>query len=255
MSTYPDLANKVALVTGASSGIGYFTALRLARDGVRLGIHYRSNRKVAEELVEEIRAAGGTAVALGADMLNTTAIEHLVAGVVSHLGPVDILVNNAGSLVERRKILELEESIWDEVLDLNLKSAFLASRAVARSMMERRSGVIINMSSIAARNGGGPGAIAYATAKGGLSTFTKALAREMAAYGVRVNAVAPGVISTPFHERHSTKEMLENFAKNTPLGRVGRSEEIAEAVAWLASSCSSYVVGETLEVNGGLLMD
>jgi 3-oxoacyl-[acyl-carrier protein] reductase len=152
------------------------------------------------------------------------------------------------------KILDVTEERWDEIMDLNLKSAVLCSQAVAGSMIERKSGSIVNIVSIAGRNGGGPGAGAYATAKGGLITFTKSLAKELAPYGVRVNAVSPGVIDTPFHEVFSTPEMIRNFVAAIPLGRVGTSMECAQVIAFLASNAASYVVGETIEVNGGQLM-
>jgi len=156
--------------------------------------------------------------------------------------------------LERMKILDVTEERWDEIMDLNLKSAVLCSQAVAGSMIERKSGNIVNIVSIAGRNGGGPGAGAYATAKGGLITFTKSLAKELAPHGVRVNAVSPGVIDTPFHEVFSTPEMIRNFVAGIPLGRVGTSMECAQVIAFLASNAASYVVGETIEVNGGQLM-
>jgi len=148
----------------------------------------------------------------------------------------------------------LTEERWDAVMDLNLKSAVICSQAVMASMMERRRGAIINVVSIAGRNGGGPGAGAYASAKGGLITFTKALAKELAPHGVRVNGVSPGVIDTPFHEVFSTPEMLRNFTAGIPLGRLGTAMECATAIAFLASDAASYIVGETVEVNGGQLM-
>jgi len=181
-------------------------------------------------------------------------VRMLVERTASEFGPVDILVNNAGSLVERLRILELTEERWDEVIDLNLKSAFLCSQAVAASMMTRRGGAIINVSSIAGRNGGALGSIHYSAAKGGLITFTKGLAKELAPYGVRVNAVSPGVIDTPFHETFSTPEAMKAFVNVIPLGRVGKSEEVARVITFLASEAGSYLVGETIEINGGMLM-
>ena len=139
-------------------------------------------------------------------------------------------------------------------MNLNLKSAFLLSQAVAGSMIEQKTGSIVNVSSIAGRNGGGPGALHYATAKGGLISFTKGLAKELAPYGVRVNAVAPGVIDTPYHERFTTPEMMQAFIKSIPVGRVGTSDEVAQAILFLASDAASYLCGETLEINGGQLM-
>lgn len=170
------------------------------------------------------------------------------------LGPIDILVNNAGSMIQRTPLLKIDEQVWDDVIDLNLKSALICSQAVAPSMIERKQGVIINIVSIAGRNGGGPGAGAYSTSKGALITLTKGLAKELAPHGVRVNGVSPGVIDTPFHEVFSTPEMMRNFTSAIPLGRVGTSPEVANVIAFLASDAASYVTGETIEVNGGQLM-
>jgi 3-oxoacyl-[acyl-carrier protein] reductase len=164
-------------------------------------------------------------------------------------------VNNAGSLVERLKILELTEARWDEVMNLNLKSAFLCSQAVAASMMERKTGAIINVSSIAGRNGGALGSIHYSTAKGGLITFTKGLAKELAAYNIRVNAVSPGVIDTYFHEQFSTPQMMEMYKRMIPLGRIGTPDEVAKVICFLASDAASFLAGETIEINGGMIMD
>jgi len=251
----PDLSGKVALVTGASSGIGRATAEALARCGARVAINYHQNAKGADEARRAIESGGGKAAVVQGDVRNAASVKALVARTIQELGPVDILVNNAGSLVERLKLLELTEARWNEVLDLNLKSAFLCSQAVAPSMMERKSGAIINVSSVAGRNGGALGSIHYSTAKGGLITFTKGLAKELAAYNVRVNAVSPGVIQTHFHEQFSTPEMMQAYCKVIPLGRVGTPMEVASVIAFLASDAASFLVGETIEINGGMLME
>jgi 3-oxoacyl-[acyl-carrier protein] reductase len=203
---------------------------------------------------DSIARASGRAIAVQADVCQNNEIRSLVKSAADELGPIDILVNNAGSLVERMKIHEITGEKWDGILNLNLKSAVLCSQAVAASMTERRTGAIVNVVSIAGRNGGGPGAGAYAAAKAGLIAFTKSLARELAPHGVRVNAVSPGVIDTPFHEVFSTPEMMRNFKTIIPLGRVGAPVECATAIAFLASEAASFVVGETIEVNGGQLM-
>jgi 3-oxoacyl-[acyl-carrier protein] reductase len=254
MKNYMDLTGKIALITGASSGIGAATARVFADLGAKVAIGYHGNRNGADEVREGIEKAGGTAIAIRADVRRSEEIRMLIGTVTKELGPIDILVNNAGSLVERQRILELTEERWNEIIGLNLTSAMLCSQAVAASMIERKSGAIINIVSIAGRNGGGPGAGAYATAKGGLITFTKSLARELAPHGVRVNAVSPGVIATPFHEVFSTPEMIKNFVAGIPMGRTGTSEECATVIAFLASGAAAYVAGETVEVNGAQLM-
>ena len=254
MATYPDLAGKVALVTGASSGIGAATAHLLAAQGARVAVGYFRNQEGAVKVLDSIAAAGGTAVAAVGDFRKTSEIHAVVGQVVKEFGPIDILVNNAGSLVKRQPIRDVSEEMWDDIIALNLKSAVFASKAVAPSMIERRTGAIVNVVSIAGHNGGGPGAGTYATAKAGLTSFTKSLAKELAPHGIRVNAISPGVIDTPFHEMFSTPEMIAGFVKTIPLGRVGTAEECAQVIAFLVSDAASYVVGETIEINGGQLM-
>jgi 3-oxoacyl-[acyl-carrier protein] reductase len=249
-----DLTGKVALITGASSGIGAATAAVFADLGAKVAIGYHNNRKGGEEVRDSIANAGGQAIAIQADVRQQAGITALMSGATERFGPIDILVNNAGSLVERMKILEITAEKWDNIMNLNLKSAMLCSQAVAPSMMERKRGAIVNVVSIAGRNGGGPGAGAYATAKGGLIAYTKSMAKEMAPFGVRVNAISPGVIATPFHEVFSTPEAIRNFVAGIPMGRTGQSIECATVIAFLASEASSYMAGETVEVNGGQLM-
>lgn len=255
MSDSFDLKGKVALVTGASSGIGRAAAEALAANGARVAINFHRNEAGAEASRAEIVGQGGSAIIVQADVTLASDVESMIAQTVADLGPVDILVNNAGSLIERLKILELTEARWDEVIDLNLKSAFLCSKAVAGSMMERKTGAIINVSSIAGRNGGALGSIHYSAAKGGLITFTKGLAKELAPFGVRVNAISPGVVDTPYHEQFSSPEMMKTYAGMIPLGRVGRPAEVGKVICFLASEAASYLVGETIEINGGMFMD
>jgi 3-oxoacyl-[acyl-carrier protein] reductase len=251
---YLELTGKVALVTGASSGIGAATAQVLASLGARVAIGYYANKKGAANARETVVAAGGEAVVVKADVRRPDQCRAMVGRVSDELGAIDILVNNAGSLVKRRPLCEVTEREWDEIMDLNLKSAMVCCQAVAPAMIQRKGGAIVNVVSIAGRSGGGPGAGAYSTAKGGLITFTKALAKELAPQGVRVNAVSPGVIDTPFHEEFSTPEMIQSIVKTIALGRVGTAFECAKVIAFLVSEAASYVVGETIEVNGGQLM-
>src|SRR5688572_10216059 len=255
MENLLDLTGKVALITGASSGIGRATAELLAECGAAVAINYRQNEEGAEKARAAIEAKGGRAMAIQADVTRAADVRQLVSRAAQQLGPIDILVNNAGSLVERLKLMELTEERWDYVMDLNLNSAFLCAQAVAPSMMERKDGAIINVSSIAGRNGGALGSIHYSTAKGGLITFTKGLAKELAPHNVRVNAVSPGVIQTHFHEQFSTPEMMQAYCKNIPLGRVGTPAEVAGVIAFLASDAAAFLVGETIEINGGMLME
>jgi 3-oxoacyl-[acyl-carrier protein] reductase len=254
MQNLIDLTGKVALVTGASSGIGRATAELLAECGAAVAINYHQNQEGAETACAAIAGKGGRAVALKADVTRATDVRQLVDRAAQELGAINILVNNAGSLVERLKLLELTEERWDYVMDLNLKSAFLCAQAVAPSMMERKEGAIINVSSIAGRNGGALGSIHYSTAKGGLITFTKGLAKELASYGIRVNAVSPGVVDTAFHETFTAPEVMKSYVAAIPLGRVGTPSEVAQVIAFLASDAAKFLAGETIEVNGGMMM-
>jgi 3-oxoacyl-[acyl-carrier protein] reductase len=254
MLNYMDLTGQVALVTGASSGIGAATALVLADLGAAVALGCHSNQEGAARVAEEIQGAGGKAVVLQGDVRKSDQARGLVTRAAEALGAIDILVNNAGSLVRRMPLAQVTEEGWAEVMDVNLTSAMVCAQAAAPDMIARQRGAIVNIVSIAGRNGGGPGAGPYSAAKGALIAYTKSLAKELAPHGVRVNAVSPGVIDTPFHQVFSTPESIRNFVKGIPLGRVGTSRECAMAIAFLASDAASYIVGETLEVNGGQLM-
>lgn len=271
MDNFFDFTGKVVLVTGASSGIGRATAELFGRCGASVALTYHKNGAGAEEAVNTISAysttttgaGSGTAVgtataramAIQVDVTKDGEISRMVREVEEGLGPIDILVNNAGSLVERLKTLELTESRWDEVMNLNATSAFFAAKAVIPKMLEKGAGVIINVTSIAGRNGGAPGSIHYSSAKAALLTMTKGLAKEFARDGIRVNAVSPGVIDTPYHETFTTAEVMQNLRNTIPMGREGQPSEVASVIAFLASDAASYLCGETIEINGGLLMD
>jgi 3-oxoacyl-[acyl-carrier protein] reductase len=252
MQNFFDFTGKVVLVTGASSGIGRATAEFFGRCGASVAITYNKNKAGADAAVAAI---AGPTIAIKANVTQNSAIEQMVREVESKFGPVDILVNNAGSLIERLRTLEMTEQRWDEVVDLNAKSAFFAAQAVIPKMLEKGSGVIVNVTSIAARNGGALGSIHYSSAKAAILTMTKGLAKEFATQGIRVNAVSPGVIDTPYHETFTTPEVMDILRKAIPMGREGRPEEVASVIAFLASDAASYLCGETIEVNGGLLMD
>lgn len=249
------LEGQVALITGASSGIGRATAEAMAREGARVAVNYHKNRAGAEAAVAAITKAGGEAMAVPADVTSGAEVRSMVDAARNQWGRIDVLVNNAGDLIARRTLADMTEEYWDQVMALNLKSVFLCTQAVWQEMAARQTGSIINMTSISGRNGGGPGAAAYAAAKGGLITYTKGLAKELAPHGVRVNGIAPGVISTPYHERYSPPQLFQKYISTVPMARPGTSEEVAAVVVFLASSAARYITGETIEVNGGMWMD
>jgi 3-oxoacyl-[acyl-carrier protein] reductase len=244
-----EFAGLTALVTGASNGIGAETAVGLARDGARVLVHYNQAADQARAVLER---AGGRGEIIQADLSRREGVHSLIERIRGQ--QVDILVNNAGSLVKRSRVLEFTEELWDEVMMLNLTSAFLLSQAVLRGMAERKRGVIVNVSSVAAKNGGGLGAMAYATAKAAISTMTKGLAKEFASHGVRCNTVSPGTIDTNYHRTFSTAQMLQAVSDATPVGRLGTSGEVADAILFLCSDESRFIHGQSIEVNGGFLM-
>lgn len=255
MQNYFDFSGKVVLVTGASSGIGRATAELFGEFGANVAITYLHNEKGANEVVAKIIENGGKAIAIQADFTSNSAVKTTVEKVEAELGTVDILVNNAGSLVERLRTAELTEERWDEVYALNVKSAFFVVQAVVPKMLEKNSGAVINVTSIAGRNGGALGSIHYSSAKAAMLVMTKGLAKEFGSQGIQINSVSPGVIDTPYHETFSTPEAMKSFANMIPIGRVGKSAEVASVIAFLASPAASYLCGETIEINGGMLMD
>jgi 3-oxoacyl-[acyl-carrier protein] reductase len=252
---FPDLAGKSVLITGASTGIGAAAARAFARVGCRVAIHYHASLNRAEEVAADVRFAGSEAFLVGGDLRSSGKAREVVDEAAAHYGGLDILVNNAGGLVKRVPIAEIDDAFYDAVMNLNVRSVVAACSAAVPHMRRGGSGNIINVTSIAARVGGGPGAAMYASSKGFVSTFTHGLAREVVKDNIRVNAVSPGVIATPFHERYSTPAMLESFKGQIPMNRLGTAEECAGAFLYLASDAmSGYVTGQIIEVNGGQLM-
>jgi 3-oxoacyl-[acyl-carrier protein] reductase len=249
------LKDQVALITGASSGIGRATAIAMAREGARVGVNYLKNQAGADQTVAEIREGGGDAEAIRADVTYPEQVAALMDAMRKRWGRIDILVNNAGDLLARRTLADMTEEYWDQIMSLNVKSVFLCVKAVWEEMAARKSGNIVNLTSIAGRNGGGPGAAAYAAAKAAVLTYTKGLAKELIPHGIHVNAVSPGVIATPYHERYSPPELFKKYEAAIPFGRAGTAEEVASVILFLVSPAAGYLVGETIEVNGGMLMD
>ncbi|WP_374703375.1 SDR family NAD(P)-dependent oxidoreductase [Bacillus sp. V3-13] len=250
-----NLENQVALVTGAGTGIGKAIALKLAEAGAKVAVNYNSSAEEAGKVVSTIVDHGGSAKAYQCDVTNEDVVKAMYDQIENDLGEVDILVNNAGSLVERCVIEEMSAELWQTIVDVNQKSVFLCSKYAIPNMKAKKNGRIVNISSIAARNGGGMGAVMYASSKAAVSTFTKGLAKELAAHGILVNTVSPGVITTPFHDRFTSNEAREQFKNVIPLSREGDPGEVADAVLYLVSPLSTYLVGENIEVNGGQLMD
>jgi len=246
---------KTALVTGASSGIGRATAMEFAKAGARVIVHYNESKGEAEKVVSRIKEGAGEAVSIKADVSRKEDVQYLVEQSLKAYDTIDILINNAGSLIQRQNLETMAESLWDQVMDVNLKSIFLVTQAVIPVMKKNKYGKIINLTSIAARMGGGVGAGHYSAAKGGILTLTKNMAKELAPFNIHVNALSPGIIETRFHERFTTPEIFNRFKEQVVLKRAGTAEECAYPILFLASDYASYILGETIEVNGGQLMD
>ncbi len=243
------LEGKRALVTGASRGIGRAVAQRLAADGAAIAVNYHTSEAEATEVVSAITSSGGTAVSIGGDVSDAAQAAATVATAAEALGGLDILVNNAG-ITRDNLVLRLSEEEWDAVLDVNLKGAFLCTKAALRPMLRQRSGRIINMTSVVAGTGN-PGQANYAAAKAGLIGLTKTVAREVASRGITVNAVAPGFISTRMVEA-ITEEQQALVLGRIPLARFGTPADVAACVAFLASDDAGYITGQVLGVDGGL---
>lgn len=252
--TIPDLADKAVLITGASTGIGAALARAFAAQGAKVGLHYNSSQDAATALAENVRGSGGTVELVRADASDSAAMSRAVEQAAEALGGLDGLINNAGGMVARQLYQDWSDELYDQIMDLNARSVLAACRA-AVPHLKQRGGFIINTTSIAARNGASNGAGLYGSSKAFIANVTRGMAKELIPFGIRVNAVAPGVITTRFHERYSTEAQLEAQRATIPAGRLGVAEECTGAYLFLASEAlSSYVVGQTIEVNGGQLM-
>ena len=245
------MKGKTAIVAGGSRDIGRAVSLALAGAGARVVVNYFGSADAGKETVESIRQAGGTAIAVAGDMTRRGDVEKLVAESCRAFGDsIDVLVNVVGGLVARKSLPEMDEDFLEHVLRLNVTSTFLTTQCVLPHMAE--GGSIVNFASQAGRDGGGPGAAAYATAKGAVMSLTRAMAKELGPAGIRVNCVCPGMIDTTFHDTFTKDAVRANVAAATPLRREGEAEEVANLVAYLASSRASFITGASLDINGGM---
>jgi 3-oxoacyl-[acyl-carrier protein] reductase len=246
---------KVVWVTGSSTGIGKAAALAFAKHGADVIVHGNNSIEKAEEVVFAIEAMGRKAMLVSGHVGRKDQVERMVNEIGERFGRLDVLMNNAGALIQRVRFEQLEEDLWDEIMDVNFKSVFLVTKAALPLIKKSNGGRIINVTSIAARNGGGFGSIAYAASKGGVSTMTRGLAKDLIEYGITVNAISPGVITTPFHDRYTPEDIRAKTLSTIPMGREGTPEETVGAALFLASAQADYITGEIIEINGGQLMD
>jgi 3-oxoacyl-[acyl-carrier protein] reductase len=256
VAVIPDLRGKAILITGASTGIGAAAARAFGRNGAKVAMNFNSSVDEAEAIANAIRTNGGEAVLVRGDVTQAETATEIITQAVQAFGRLDVLVNNAGALIKRTRIEDYSDEYVDAVLELNVKQVVRFMREAATQMRKQGGGgAIINLSSIAARHGGGPGSVIYAAAKGFIATATRGWAKELVRDRIRVNAVSPGVILTPFHERFSTAEQLAAMRTTIPMDRLGTAEECVGAFLYLASEqMSGYVTGQIIEVNGGQYM-
>jgi 3-oxoacyl-[acyl-carrier protein] reductase len=250
-----DLKGKVVLITGASTGIGAAAAIAFARLGSKLVVHYNESHAAAEAVAAQIKALGAAVTLAGGDVMQEANVKRIVAETMAAYGRIDVLINNAGGMLGRVRIEDYTAEQINRVVMLNVTQVALFMREVIPIMRRQKAGNVINVTSIAARNGGGGGAVLYAGAKGFVSTVTRGWAKEVVGDGIRVNAVSPGVITTPFHDRYSNAEQLKAMQAMVPMNRLGSAEECAGTFVYLASDAmSGYVTGQVIEVNGGQYM-
>ncbi len=247
------LENKNILVTAGAQGIGEAITKNLIDAGANVAIHYFSSADTALELVAYAEEKGRKAIALSADLTKEAEASQLVQQAAEHLGGLNILVNNAGSLVGRKWLQEMDATFWHKVMDINLTSMMFVTKAAEPFLAENESSSIVNLASLAGRKGGHPGSLAYSTSKGAILTFTRALSNELGPKGIRVNAIAPGLIlGTSFHNTHTSKESADQTTATIPIGRAGSAEDVARTVAFLASEYDGFITGATIDINGGV---
>ena len=246
-----NLKGKVAIVTGGTRDIGRSCSVKLAAAGAKVVVNYHSNKAAGEETVATIEKAGGTAVLVKGDMTKKADVDNLVAEAVKAFGKdIHILVNNVGGLVARKKLAEMDEEFLNHVMALNVNSAFLATQAVVPHMPAGSS--IVNLASLAGRDGGGGGSAAYSMSKGAVITFTRSMAKELGPQGIRSNSLCPGMIDTTFHDTFTPDAVRRNVEASVPLRRQGHPDDCADTVVYLASDAASYITGANIDINGGM---
>lgn len=247
------LKNKNVLITAGAQGIGESITRHFIDSGANVSIHYFSSDATANELKEYAESKGQKAVVINGDLTKEEDANILVDKTVETLGSLDILINNAGSLVARRLLKEMETDFWHKVMDINLTSMMFVTRAAAPHLGKNECSSIVNLASLAGRKGGHPGSLVYATSKGAILTFTRALSTELGAQGIKVNAVAPGLIlGTSFHNTHTTEESAKETIAGIPIQKPGNAADVARAVLFLASEYDGFIAGATLDINGGV---
>lgn len=253
MNNNNKLAGKNVLITAGAQGIGESISKHFIDSGANVAIHYFSSADSANKLVAYAKSKGQKAVAISGDLTNEADVNALVEKTIAALGGLNILINNAGSLVARKMLSEMEAEFWYKVMDINLTSMMFVTRAAAPYLAKNENSSIVNLASLAGRKGGHPGSLAYSTSKGAILTLTRALSSELGPQGIRVNAVAPGLIlGTSFHNTHTTKESADETTASIPIKRAGNADDVARAVLYLASEYDGFITGATLDINGGV---